>query len=201
MRGRALPTTTLVFSFLAGCQLVAPLPTSGDGGAASTGSDDASSAASSSSSSTPSVCGDAACSAYCEQISDVCVVAEQYPSTASCCSACAVLGPTCREAPETDDLDACSAAGPAGAPAASCSVGCAAVCQLFAAACGDLEASAVGKCPSDCGGAPYDGTYWMCDEGPMSCRLSQVLLALGAKPEKRKDYCHKAASHECPKCD
>lgn len=187
--------------FVGGCQLVAPLPTGGDGGAASTAAEDASSSGASSGSAPQPPCGDTACSAYCEQITGVCVAAEQYPSAASCCAACAELGPSCRVAPAKDDLDACSAAGPAGAPGTSCSIGCGAVCQLFASACGDLEMTAVGKCPSDCASAPYDGTYWTCDEGPLSCRLTQVLLALGAKPDKRKDYCHRAAALECPKCD
>lgn len=96
----------------------------------------------------------------------------------------------------------CSQSGPVGKGGVpGCETGCPAVCALFAAACGDLESSAVGKCSMECMMNPFDGVFTLCENDPFSCRLEQALRALDSEGEERKEHCKKAAHHDCAPCD
>lgn len=199
MRRGALLGVALLLA-LSACQLVAPLPDA-EGGAAGGGA----STDSSGSTSTGDSCGDPACSSYCNDVLNVCEEVPQFPSVTSCCASCQALGPaglTCRKSPDKKDPKACSQSGPVGKGGMDgCVTGCAAVCALFGAACGDLEASAVEKCPMECAMNPFDGVFVLCENDAFSCRLEQILRAFDTEGEVRKEHCQKAAHHECAACD
>ncbi|MFO0614130.1 MAG: hypothetical protein U0414_16170 [Polyangiaceae bacterium] len=186
-----------------GCQLVAPLPESTSTGAGASGGGTPTTAAPSSGS-YAGECGDPACSTYCHELDKVCTAAPQYPSMTSCCAACSALGAAsldCREPPAVAEAVACSKAGAAGATGvAGCVSGCTAVCTLFAAACADVESSAVAECPKKCAETPPPAAFALCLEDAYSCRLEHVLRALDAHGKPREDQCEKAVKHECTPC-
>ncbi|AUX35690.1 MULTISPECIES: hypothetical protein [Sorangium] len=163
MKARSATACTLA-AWLAGCQVLAPLPGEGgeggtlatDGGSVETDGDagDTGDASRDSGPTPPPAptppspppqqqigpCEIAECSTHCVASVDRCELAPQYPSVEACCAVCeAMPSPAgyaaCRPA-ETGDPAGCTGAGPLGPDDGGGCVGrCEALCTLYAALC------------------------------------------------------------------
>jgi hypothetical protein len=199
-----------------GCQLVAPLPEitgGGDGGSGSGGSVTSATSISTSatqgsgpftsSSGSGNGCADPSCTGYCDAVVDICADHPQYPSHATCCEACSILGASamsCRALPGPQvDAGTCTAAGVIGPMGGAQCGGCAAVCALFAHACGSSQASAVQACATHCGGGmlPFDACAQLAMSDEIGCRLQDVFRALDATGGDLGEACKDAAEHKC----
>ncbi|WP_437851772.1 hypothetical protein [Sorangium sp. So ce363] len=205
-------------AWVAGCQVVAPLP-DGEDGATSAGGDgiDSGAAAGDAGDGSPESwvppaqeagpCEIAACSAHCARSMDLCELTPQYPSVEACCTVCeAMPSPDgyagCR-APETGDPAGCTAAGPLGPEGGAGCVGrCEAVCVLYAAVC-PIELADIAACEALCAVLPAPEVFNACGsltvEGSLGCGTQQIYAALGAVDKKARDkVCRDILEGRCP---
>ncbi|AUX46116.1 hypothetical protein SOCE26_076210 [Sorangium cellulosum] len=212
-------------AWIAGCQVVAPLPDVSDGGdgdgdgdvLVSDGSDGdaARDAGGSSDEGEPEPappdatgpCKVEACSKHCAGSVELCELAPQYPSVETCCTICdAMPSPEgyagCR-AVQTRDPAGCTAAGPLGPDSDDvCVGGCEALCTVFAALCPsslDLDA-----CMVLCAFWPRPEVFNACgrldDEGSLDCRVQQIYIGLEERDgDKLDQVCRDALQGRCPK--
>lgn len=206
-------------AWVAGCQVVAPLPDGEDGDTSAEGDGIGSgTAAGDAGDGSPESwvppteeagpCEIAACSAHCARSMDLCELTPQYPSVEACCTVCeAMPSPDgyagCRAA-ETGDPAGCTAAGPLGPEGdAGCVGRCEAMCTLYAAVC-PMELADIAACEDRCAALPAPEVFDACGpltaEGSLGCSTQQIYAALGAVDKKARDkVCRDILEGRCPK--
>ncbi|WP_437721857.1 hypothetical protein [Sorangium sp. So ce861] len=214
-------------AWLAGCQVVAPLPGEGgeggtlatDGGSVETDAGDAGDTGETSQdsgvppvSTTPppqetGPCEVAACSTHCVASMDRCELAPQYPSVEACCTVCeAMPSPAdyaaCR-AVGTGDPAGCTGAGPLGPDGGDGCVGrCEVLCTLYAALC-PLRVPDLETCELMCPLWPAPGVFNACTslraEGSLECRMQLIFAALDddLDDKKRDELCREILQGRC----
>ncbi|WP_437671629.1 hypothetical protein [Sorangium sp. So ce131] len=209
---------------VAGCQVVAPLPSVNDGGDGEGGAlvsdggdgDAARDAGESSYEGDPSPdppdptgpCKVDACSTHCVGSMALCELAPQYPSVNACCTICdAMPSPAgyagCRDV-QTGDPAGCTEAGPLGPESDDeCIGGCEALCTVFAARC-PARMPDIDTCMVLCALWPRPEVFNACgrldDEGSLDCRVQQLYIALEEPDEEKLDQvCRDVLQGRCPK--
>ncbi|WP_437574812.1 hypothetical protein [Sorangium sp. So ce887] len=216
MKARSAVACALA-AWVAGCQVVAPLP-GGEGSSLATGGGSVESDADSGArdadgeasqdsgvppeATTPPLqpqeigpCEIAACSSHCAASLDRCELAPQYPSVEACCAVCeAMPSPpdyvACRPV-ETGDPAGCTGAGLLGPDGGDGCVGrCEALCTLYAAVC-PRELAEIAACEALCAVLPAPQVFDACGsltaEGSLGCSTQQIYAALGAVDKKARD--------------